>query len=64
MMMTVWKIWKWKKENDDKMDDSNYCLTLDKDNNEFFALEQCFVGDFFLPPFSSEEKVNQLISDL
>jgi len=68
MMMTVWKIWKWKKENDD-CEIQDECIELSYSLPRS-AFEQVFVWcnwysyGFFLPKFSSDKKVIQLISDL
>lgn len=71
MMMTVWKIWKWKKENDDghidrsDRDLKKYSLSYDFDGCSFlwiYGIFTCY--DFILPRFTSKEKVIQLISDL
>lgn len=64
MMMTVWKIWKWKKENDDQIN-CKYYLTYHKVDCVFKVWHDYdLVENFFLPSFSSKEKVDQLISDL
>jgi len=70
MMMTVWKIWKWKKENDDghidrsDRDLKKYSLSYDFDGCFLwiYGIFTCY--DFILPRFTSKEKVIQLISDL
>lgn len=65
MMMTVRRIWKWKKENDDKISNSMYYIVYDKYDNKFsFWNDFDLIDHWFLPSFSSEKKVNQLISDL
>lgn len=64
MMMTIWKIWKWKKENDTEW----WYYTLNYSNyKKIYYIENIdsnYYHDFFLPRFSSKEKVDQLISDI
>ena len=65
MMMTVWKIWKWKKENDDT-EWWEYSLYYNRQKKKFgwadYSIEYKY--GFFLPRFSSSNDVHRLISDL
>lgn len=66
MMMTVWKIWKWKRENDDIIHNCYYVLDYFSYRWKFRpnAFDWNSTYNFLLPVFSSREIVNQLISDL
>lgn len=65
MMMTVWKIWKWKKENDDT-EWWEYSLYYNRQKKKFGWADYTteYEYGFFLPRFSSSNDVHRLISDL